>query len=253
MKESILDHRLLTERYFFPRKEKFENPFWVEKPNENIRLSCYYHNKHPNAKTVIYFHGNGEEVSDAIGLFVPVFEKMEINLFLAEYRGYGMSGGTPGLSVMLSDVEYIVKATGQPVENLVLFGRSIGSLYAVHGASVFPNISGLIIESGISNLLERVLMRAEPEQLGLNMEELQAVVDKEFNHREKLAQFKGSTMVLHALHDSMVHCDHGKQLFEWAPHPKVMKLFDEGDHNDIFFVNAEEYFKLVYQFIAQLA
>ncbi len=252
MNESILDHKLLTERYFFPRKEPFDNPFWVEVSGGDFRLSCYYYNKHPEAKTVIYFHGNGEEVSDTIRLFVPVFQQMETNLFLAEYRGYGMSGGTPALSAMLADLEPIIRATGQPPEKLVLFGRSIGSLYAVHGVSLFPNISGLIIESGISNLLERVLMRAEPEQLGLNMQQLQALVDKEFNHKQKLSEFKGSTMVLHALHDSMVSSDHGKQLFEWAPHPKVMKLFDKGDHNDIFFVNADEYFKLVYQFIAQL-
>jgi uncharacterized protein len=246
MEQSILDHPVLTERYFFPRQQEFENTFWVE--NDNIKLSCYYHNPHPDSKTVIYFHGNGEIVPDYFDLFVPIFDKMGFNLFLAEYRGYGMSTGNPGLAAMLSDVKPIINAIGLPHEQLILFGRSIGSLYAIHGASICPDISGLIIESGVATILERVLLRIHPQELGIPMQLLELAVEKDFNHQDKLEKYKGKTLVMHAEHDSMVHNAHGLKLYEWAPEPKSLKLFPEGDHNDIFHVNAEEYFKLIHQF-----
>jgi len=250
MTESILDHPLVTERYFFPRRQEFSDPFWVD--CGEIKLSCYYKPKHSDAKTIVFFHGNGEIVADYLELFVPVFDQLGFNLFLAEYRGYAMSTGVPALAGMSEDVTPIVKATGQPPENLILFGRSIGSLYAIHGISLFPSIAGLIIESGIAVMLERILMRVHPQELGILMEKLQEATDRVFNHQEKLSSFKGSTLVLHAEHDSLVHVAHGKKIYEWAPEPKQLKIFAKGDHNDIMAVNAEDYFRLIYQFISQL-
>jgi len=250
MNQSILDHPLVTERYFFPRREELENPFWVD--CGDVRLSCYYQQKYPDSKTIIFFHGNGEIAADYLDLFVPIFDQMGYNLFFAEYRGYGMSTGVPGLAVMLADVEPIIKTIGLPPEKLVMYGRSIGSLYAVHGVSLFPGIAGLIIESGVAVLLERILMRVHPRELGVDLKHLQDEVDTFFNHQEKLAKYKGSTLVLHAEHDSMVHYAHGKKLYEWAPEPKTLKIFEQGDHNDIFSVNAKEYFQLIHQFLSGL-
>ncbi len=248
--QSIVDHPLVSERYFFPRREELDNPFWVD--CGDVRLSCYYQQKYPESKTLIFFHGNGEIVADYLQLFVPVFDRLGYNIFLAEYRGYGMSTGVPALAAMLEDVTPIIKAVGQPLEKLVLFGRSIGSLYAVHGASLFPGIAGLIIESGIAVMLERLLMRVRPGELGVDLNQVEKAVDTYFNHPGKLAKYKGSTLVLHAKHDSLVHYAHGKKLYEWAPAPKKLKIFDEGDHNNIMAVNAEEYFRIIHQFLSAL-
>jgi alpha-beta hydrolase superfamily lysophospholipase len=217
-----------------------------------VKLSCFYQKKHSNAKTIIFFHGNGEIVADYLPLFIPVFHQMGYNLFLAEYRGYSMSTGIPALAAMLNDVEHIINAIDQPPENIVLFGRSIGSLYVTHGIYRFPNIAGLIIESGIAVILERILLKIHPQELGISIEQIQEAADKDFNHQKKLAGYKGSTLILHAEHDSLVHHAHGKKLYEWAPEPKQVKIFEKGDHNDIMAENAEEYFRLIYQFLSRL-
>ena len=54
---------------------------------------------HPDAKTVIYFHGNGEVVADYLPSFPEWITRAGCNVLLAEYRGYGMSSGTPALQV----------------------------------------------------------------------------------------------------------------------------------------------------------
>lgn len=252
MQTPILDHPFFNERYFFPRDAQVPEPFWVE--NGDVRLSCYYHlrNEHPEAKTVIYFHGNGEVVSDYMELFVPLFEQLGYNLLLAEYRGYSMSTGTPALVTMMEDVEKVIEAVQLPPERIVLYGRSIGSLFVTQGVWKYPDIAGLIIESGIAVLLERVLMRLRPEDLGVTMEQLEQEIDTHFNHPEKLKNYKGKTLVMHARNDSLVHCAHGQKLHEWAPEPKQLKIFEQGDHNDIFYVNADDYFKTVFEFLGSL-
>ncbi|HLP47498.1 MAG TPA: alpha/beta hydrolase [Candidatus Kapabacteria bacterium] len=250
MSSSIFDHPLVTERYFFPRHEAFENPFWVD--CGDARLACYFHHKHPGAKTVIFFHGNGEVVADYIDLYVPVFDQMGCNILLAEYRGYGMSTGTPALAGMLDDVSAIIDSVNQPPEQLILFGRSIGSLYALHGVYLFPTTAGLIIESGIADILERVLLRVQPSEMIVSMETLQEEVKKVFNHRQKLAGYKGATLIMHAKHDSLVNVSHGQQLHDWAPEPKTLMLFEQGDHNDILMANAQEYVLSIYRFLSTL-
>lgn len=250
MKTDLLDHPIIAERYFFPRPEPFDDPYWVD--CGDARLACYYSVVDHDAKTLVHFHGNGEVVADYLGDFVEIINRMGFNCFLAEYRGYGMSTGKPVLSGMLDDVETILKKIDVPAKNLVIFGRSVGSLYAVHAASVCPEAAGLVIESGIGDPLDRLLIRVDPSELGVTRAEVEEAVRLRLNQREKLASFKGSTLVMHTRHDGLLDLHHGESLHAWAPEPKRMKVFEMGDHNSILYVNAREYFHLLKEFIDSL-
>jgi alpha-beta hydrolase superfamily lysophospholipase len=247
---SILDHPLISYRYFFPRPCRFRDPFMVD--CSDAVLGCSYHLHDPAAMTVIHFHGNGETVEDYLGDFVERFDRMGVNLLLAEYRGYGMSGGEPSMVRMLDDVERIVRAIRVPPERIVLFGRSLGSLYAIHGVKCFPQAAGLIIESGIADPLERLLLRVAPEELGVTLEELGREVARMFNNREKLAGYRGTTLVMHARNDDLVDVSHGERLYAWAGGGKELKIFERGDHNTILQVNTRAYFDSVAGFIHSL-
>jgi len=60
---TILDHPLVSSRYFFPRREAFPHPYWVDAA-DGSKLACSYHEVNAAAITVVYFHGNGEVVAD---------------------------------------------------------------------------------------------------------------------------------------------------------------------------------------------
>ena len=60
---TILDHPIVSSRYFFPRREAFPKPYWIDAV-DGSKLACSYHAVNPTAKTVVYFHGNGEVVAD---------------------------------------------------------------------------------------------------------------------------------------------------------------------------------------------
>jgi uncharacterized protein len=247
-KSSCLDHPLLSERYFYPWPNPFPDPFFVD--GKGGRLGCWYGRWFPEGLTVIHFHGNGETVGDYLEGFAGRMESLGVNLLLAEYRGYGMSGGEPRLAAMLEDIHPIVAASGVDPSRQIFFGRSLGSLYAAHAAALYPMAAGLVLESAIADPLERILVRVEPWQLGVTDDELKNEVDRLFNQRRKLAEFQGRTMVLHTRNDDIVDVSHGERLYAWANEPKELVIFDRGDHNNIMEVNEESYFAHLERFIA---
>ena len=188
-------HPIVSSRYFFPRREFVPDPYWVE-ATDGSRLACYYQTVNPDAKTVVYFHGNGEVVADYLPSFPEWITRAGCNVLLAEYRGYGMSSGTPALVGMLDDVVPIIQSLNIPDHRVVLFCCLIGSLYALHGVSQRPQLGGLIIESGVADLTERFFQRVAPEELGFSESAVIDELRKHFDYTRKLGSFHGQTFSL---------------------------------------------------------
>ena len=248
---SILDHPLVASRYFFPRPDAFPNPRWITAA-DGSRLACYYQEVDPAAKTVVYWHGNGEVVADYVPDFPAWITRAGYNVLLAEYRGYGMSTGRPALVGMLEDVSVVLQSLGVPDRQIVLFGRSIGSLYAVHGVSRHPQVAGLILESGVADITQRFFLRVQPEELGLSRAALVEALQGSFDYAVKLRGFQGQTLILHTRHDELVPVRHAEMLHAAAPEPKTLHIFDQGGHNDIFYWNGAAYMQLVEHFLSAL-
>lgn len=249
MTHHILDHPLLSARYFFPFAADFADPFFVA--GDGFRLGCRYRRISADAPTVIHFHGNGETVADYVGEFEERIAALGANLLLADYRGYGLSTGTPALAAMLNDVALVVEAAGVDPAQLIFFGRSLGSLYAVHGAALFSGAAGLIVESGIADPLERILLRVTPFELGVDQAGLESAVCEALDQRRKLAAFRGRTLVMHARGDDLVPVSHAERLYAWANAPKQLLILPHGDHNSILATNSDAYFAAVGKFIAE--
>lgn len=246
--DPILDHPTLTARYFYPWPNRFDNPFYVQ--GDGFRLGCHYRHISEDLPTIIHFHGNGETVADYLDDFEDRIIGLGANLLLAEYRGYGMSDGEPGLVAMLDDVRLITEASGVPPEKIIFFGRSLGSLYAVHGVFLYPQAAGLIVESGLAEPLERILVRVEPHHVGATMDSLKGAVARHLNQRRKISSFQGRLLILHTQNDDLVSVSHAENLYEWAQEPKELLIFERGDHNNIMAVNSESYFRAVAKFIS---
>jgi pimeloyl-ACP methyl ester carboxylesterase len=171
-------------------------------------------------------------------------------LLLFEFRGYGLSTGNPELVTMLDDVEEVIRQLNIPEMDLVFYGRSVGSLYAIHAASVFTAAYALILESGIADIEERIMLRIpDPSEIETTIDKLRAEFDKYFSAKRKLATFKGKSLVLHTVNDQLVGVEHGKQLYQYLNQPKRIHLFERGDHNTIFMINQKEYFNVLFEFL----
>jgi pimeloyl-ACP methyl ester carboxylesterase len=243
---SILDHPTLSQRYFFPRRDAPASIFWID-CNE-ARLACAYVAPHRDALTLVHFHGNGEVVADSIPDLAADLTVLGFNVLFAEYRGYGASTGEPGMACILEDVPQIVNALSIPPNRLVAFGRSVGSLYAVELAHRFPETAGLIIESGIADPLERILLRVRPEELNVTVKQLADEVRSRLNPQPKLNAYSGPVLVIHAENDSMVNSSHAVRNAGYAKRA-TLRLLPEGDHNSIFDENREEYLATLTAFL----
>ena len=93
---------------FFPRPDLPFGPedpgardrlFEVE-PGVNLRLRVFAGPR--DAPTILFFHGNGETGRDYDAIAGP-YNLLPATFVVAEYRGYGPCGGSPGLSTFLSD------------------------------------------------------------------------------------------------------------------------------------------------------
>ncbi|MFK7986899.1 MAG: alpha/beta hydrolase [Sandaracinaceae bacterium] len=230
MPQSILNHPLISRRYFFPRAGSLPNPTWVEV--DGARLACGRHDAGPGTPWLVHFHGNGETVSDYLPRAPEAWARRGVSTLFAEYRGYGDATGEPRLVTMLDDVPALVAATGTPPENTYVYGRSVGSIYAIEAAARVPGLAGVILESGIADVLERVLLRVLPDEIGATLEAMKAARDARLNHHEKLAGFDGRTLVLHARGDRTVSLAHAERNAASARDAEL-EVYAPGDHNTI--------------------
>ncbi len=242
----IFNHPLISQRYFFPRRQPLPGAFVVSCPGAD--LACYHHAPHPGARTLVHFHGNGEIVADYLGQESHAFSGLGLNVFFAEFRGYGASGGLPQLGFMLEDVPRIIASLGLEPSRIILFGRSVGSIFAIRAAACYPKVAGMIIESGIAEPIRRLLLRVQPEELGIGHDEFQLAAEQELGHRRILAEFRQPLLVLHTRHDGLVDVDNGQRIHEWAAGPKRLRIFERGNHNSIMAENGPEYLAAIQSF-----
>ena len=245
----ILDHPLISHRYFFPRAESVDPPVIISA--DGADLHCFQ-SQYPNSGPVmLHFHGNGEVVADYTGPIDRAFSECGVNTTFVEYRGYGGSSGTPQLGKMLADTKSVIESLEIDPTNLWVFGRSVGSIYAIEVARRYPQLKGLIIESGIADPLQRLLLRMEPSELGASLKDLQEAAHAHLNHQAVLQNYKGPSLFLHTRYDGIVDLDHAQQNYAWSTSPqKKLKIFERGNHNSIMGENWDEYFKEVADFIS---
>jgi pimeloyl-ACP methyl ester carboxylesterase len=163
-----------------------------------------------------------------------------------------MSTGTPALVAMLADVPRMIRALGLPEEEMILFGRSVGSIYALHATSHFPNVAGLVIESGGADPLERILLRVEPGELGVTATELKSEVAVRLNHRRLLESFTRPSLFMHTRHDGLIDVGHAERMHGWTSGPGKLVVFERGDHNTIFIANHAAYMSELQEFAQSL-
>jgi fermentation-respiration switch protein FrsA (DUF1100 family) len=225
---------------FYLQRAHLEDPFWV-KTSCGCKLACHRHDVGKDAPTVVFFHGNGEVVADYVPDLPALLERLGCNSVLAEYRGYGRSTGQPGLKSMVDDVGAVLDAIEVPDSRLILYGRSLGSIAAIRGVRLRPRAFGLVIDSGIFDVLERIGLRVTPDELGVSNAELAEAVARELDPVQALTDFRGRTLILHTRRDDLVEVAHAERLFETAREPKKVVVFERGDHNSIFAENRAEY------------
>ena len=105
----------------------------------------------PALATIIFFHGNGGNISN-VGWVGERLSSRGFDVLLLDYRGYGRSDGdVDGERGLYADAdagyEYVTKTRGVRPSSVVLYGQSLGTAVAVHLASRQESAAYLLLQT----------------------------------------------------------------------------------------------------------
>ena len=216
---------------------------------EDVRIGARFHLAGLEDPNILFFHGNGEIVSDydSIG---PMYNEHGLSLLVVDYRGYGTSGGTPTVTSMMRDAHVIFKEVQKWLKGenrtgpLVIMGRSLGSACAIElAASNEADIKGLIIESGFAHTVPLLSC------LGVDTQALNITEADGFKNIQKIAQFAKPTLIIHAQHDQFTPVMSAEILQVQCPaRAKEFRMVPGADHNTIMIRAGKLYFEIIKRF-----
>ncbi len=247
---SILEDNIITKRFLFPRKKDVENPFFIN--SNGNRLSCMRFMNFDNARMFVVFHAGNELAEDYADVFAREIEQMGLNLLLVEYSGYAMSDGKANILNITDTIPDIIKRCGTPAKDLIIFGRSIGAIYAVDAVDKFPEIRGLILESAPADFYKRIKKRVNADDIDCAEELLKTEVLKYFDNEKKLRKYKGSTLIMHGQDDRIIEPEQAQENYNWANEPKGLQIFEGGTHKGLEPNNKLEYFNTIWEFVKRI-
>ena len=253
-----LDHPDVLRFVFYPRKQinskrssnVLDHKITVD---EEVEIGGRFYLAGPADPHILFFHGNGEICSDYDDVG-HIYNSFRINLLAVDYRGYGASGGFPGVTSMIRDAHVILKDIIRWMKDqertgpLVVMGRSLGSASALELASHHePEISGLIIESGFAYTVPLLnFLGVDTRSLGISESDC-------LRHMEKIARFSKPTLIIHAEFDQFIPFSDAEALLKNSPSlKKEFVMVPEADHNSIMMMAGREYFEKIKNFIIQV-
>lgn len=240
---------------FFPIKELRDAPGNWGLDYENVefksgdtaaQLHGWFIPKQGASKTLLFFHGNAGNISHR-GESIKIFHDAGVNVFIIDYRGYGLSTGTPSENGVYEDArsawQYLTDTKGIDASKILIFGRSLGGVVATQLASEV-SAAGLIIESVFSSAKD-VARDLMPYLSHL------VYIRYAFNAEETIKKVRLPLLVLHSPADDIIPFRLGKKVFDAANDPKT--FFEmRGDHNSGFIDSQPEYQQALEKFIASL-
>jgi pimeloyl-ACP methyl ester carboxylesterase len=211
-----------------------------------IVVAGRFHMTDKSAPNVLFFHGNGEIVSD-YDEQGPLYNRMGMNFLAMDYRGYGRSNGRPTVTAMMRDSHVLFEFTEKWLKDngytgvFIVMGRSLGSASALELANHYmERIDGLVVESGFAHtgpLLE--LLGADTASMGFTEE-------KGLRNLDKIRTWARPTLVIHAEFDHIIPFSEGQALYTACPSSdKTLLKIPRANHNDIFDKGLEAYMKAV--------
>jgi len=247
---SALDQPDVLASLFHPRPD-FSHSATPEKAvmipmNDHVNIGACFHLSDKNAPSILFFHGNGEIVSDYDDLG-PLYNQLGINFLAVDYRGYGRSSGSPTVTAMMQDCHTILDFTLNHLKQngftgpVTVMGRSLGSASALElAASGRDEIESLIIESGFA-FAAPLLMK-----LGINPAAIGFREEQGFGNRDKIAAWSKPLLIIHAEFDHIIPFSDSQTLYNaCSAADKTLLKIPGANHNDIFYRGLKEYMAAV--------
>ncbi|MBW2038816.1 MAG: alpha/beta hydrolase [Deltaproteobacteria bacterium] len=249
---SLLDLPEVSRFIFYPRKDPppaGDIAVYPVEVGEGIFIVCRFYPAAEGVATILYFHGNGETAGD-YDLISPLYTDQGINLFVADYRGYGLSTGEPSIRHIFQDAHPIFQRLKEALQErghpgvIFVMGRSLGSGPAIEVAFHYQDeLKGLIVESGFSDAFRLLSYIGLPLKVPPRQQ-------SGFPNGEKMRSIHLPTLLIHAAEDHLIPLREAEDLYSLcAAEDKRLVVIPRADHNSLMMVGRDRYFQAIREFI----
>ncbi|MDP8234098.1 MAG: alpha/beta hydrolase [Candidatus Saelkia tenebricola] len=235
---------------FFPAKEIELSPKDINLSFENINIrtpdAIGIHGwfiPHDEAEyTVLFFHGNGGNIGHRLDK-IMLLNRLKLNLFLIDYRGYGKSQGRSTEQGVYIDAQaaydYLINTINVTPDQIILYGESLGAAVAIELA-LKVEIKALITEGAFSSVKD-IAKKIYPLMSRF-------LITNKFDSINKIDKINVPKLFIHARDDNTVPFELGKRLYDKAHEPKNLVQLT-GGHDEAFLDSRDKYVDFISSFI----
>lgn len=224
---------------------KDPNLIWLN-TSQGEAIPAFYISREGARQTLLFSHGNAEDLGLIIRYFRDLSNAHRVNVFSYEYTGYGLSTGQPQEAAVYADVEaafkYLRDVIGTPWQQIVPYGRSIGTAPSIHLATKSA-VRGVILQSPMVSIY-RIPFRFRFTLPG-----------DVFTNIDKIGNVHCPVFIIHGTRDEIVPVWHGQALYEVCK--KQGTAYDayvvEGaDHNNLETQAGDMFHERLHKFLLYL-
>lgn len=236
-----------TSVFFQPMQPWLRTPATVGLAYEDLRLptpdgpvlsAWFLPAKQTTQGTILFLHGNAENISTHLGSVYWMPER-GYNVLLLDYRGYGASEGQPTLAGMQQDIDtamrHLVTRSDIDPRRIVLLGQSLGGalgLYYLAHNRYREHLRGAVIDSSFTGYQdiarEKLLSHWLTWPLSWTPPLIISDTYRPLDAAPKVTPIP--LLILHGDRDEVIPLHHARQLFEAAREPKSLWLIEGAGH-----------------------
>ncbi|KAK7510714.1 BEM46 family protein [Phyllosticta citriasiana] len=200
--------------------------------------------------TILMFHGNAGNIGYRLPIAKILEHELGCNVLMLQYRGYGLSTGTPnekGLTIdAQTGLDYIRERAELRGTKIILYGQSLGGAVSIGLAAKNQkdgDIAGMVLENTFLSIKKLIPSAFPPAKF------LAPLCHQTWPSEDVLPQIQNIPILfMSGLKDEMIPPSHMSKLFDiCVSRGKVWREFANGGHNDT--VAEPLYFEYIEEFL----
>ncbi len=224
--------------------------------SDGVRLNGWFVPAVNSDTTLIFFHGNGGNIGDRLAC-IAIFNKLGLNIFIFDYRGYGRSTGRPSEEGTYLDAmaayDYVagrkdvdpagMHSNGISDDKIILYGESLGGAIAYELAAN-RKVAAVVTMGAFSSVADmgKVLYPF------MSVKFIRLIMRTSYDTVSKADKIKIPKLIIHSVADEIVPFEQGRKLFSGACEPKEFYEM-RGGHIDAMFTYESEFCERITSFL----
>ncbi len=252
--------------FYYPTKQSYFDPkkfnltqkdIWLQtEGGEKIHAWLFESARKPALGTILFFHGNGENLSSHF-IQLSWLPAEGYNFLVFDYPGYGQSSGEASqkgtIQAGYAAIDWLHQYDPQP---LIIFGQSLGGAIAqkviMDKKDQIP-IKGIVLDSTFNSYQAIARKKLSLSWITWILQPLTYVLVSDrwkASALEKISPIP--VLVIHGNDDRVVEPEMGERIFEQLNEPKQIWRIPGGQHTDVFWAHQEKYRPQFLKWLADL-